>query len=275
LGAALKRLHNCKLIYDTHELETQVSSSRGLRRFYSERSERTLIKYCDAVICVSDGIADWYATNYGIERPLVVRNVPDRRFQSITNAAENLRARCGIPPESLIFLYQGRLSPGRQVEQIIEAFLGLPKSYHLLFMGSGELEGDVRQAAANHPNIHLCPMVPPSQVLAYTTQADIGLIGMEDTCLNHRLSLPNKLFEYLVAGIPVIIPDFPEMRRLVDRYQCGWSWCGGTASFGKLILSLSKQEVCERKLCAASAGNGVSWENEEQNLLRLYQRLMG
>jgi glycosyltransferase involved in cell wall biosynthesis len=142
-------------------------------------------------------------------------------------------------------------------------------------MGGGQLEDTVRQASANHSNIHLCPAVAPSAVLGFTANADVGVVGMENTCLNHYLSLPNKLFEYLTAGVPVIVPDFPEMRRVVDNYhQCGWSWSDDTEGLAALIRRLSPDEVKAKKQHALEAARDLSWEKEEQTLLRLYQTLL-
>jgi glycosyltransferase involved in cell wall biosynthesis len=274
LGVSLKRRHGCKLIYDTHELETKAVAIRGMRRIYSERLERALIHNCDAVICVSDGIADWYANRYGIGRPLVVRNVPDRRSQAVAKTAENIRARCRVPPDALLFMYQGGITAGRLVERFLEVFGRLSSNRQLVFMGRGELEDAVRQASANHANIHYCPAVPPNEVLAYTVQADVGLVGMENTCLNHWLALPNKFFEYLTAGVPVIVPGFPEMRRVVENYQCGWNWSGSAEELATLIGRLSPDEVKAKNERALAAGRELSWENEEQELLRLYHRLL-
>ncbi len=274
LGVALKRHRGCRLIYDTHELETKAFAVRGVRRIYSEPLERALIHNCDAVICVSDGIADWYATHYGITRPLVVRNVPDRRSQVVAKTAEDLRALYGVPPNALLFLYQGGIAAGRQVERFIEVFTRLPPDRHLVFMGRGELEYAVRQASANHANIHYYPAVPPNEVLAYTVQADVGLVGVANRCLSYYLSLPNKLFECLAAGVPVIVPDFPEMRRVLDNYQCGWSWPGDTQGLAAVIQQLSPDEVKAKKEHAMAAGRELSWENEEQKLLSLYQGLL-
>jgi glycosyltransferase involved in cell wall biosynthesis len=274
LGVRLKRHHGCKLIYDTHELETKVQATRGVRRIYSQRLERTLIHNCDAVVCVSDGIADWYAAQYGIPRPLVVRNVPDGRSQMVTEAAGDLRARCAVPPDALLFLYQGRIAEGRQVEEFLRVFANVPPDRHLVLMGHGELVEAVRRAAANRPNIHYHPAVPPNEVLAHVAQADVGLVGVENRCLSYYLSLPNKLFECLVATIPVIVPDLPEMQRVVDRYRCGWTWSGDTDQLVSLIRRLSFQEVRAKQEGASVASRELSWEREEQGLLRLYQSLL-
>jgi glycosyltransferase involved in cell wall biosynthesis len=271
----LKRHHGCKLIYDTHELESKAFAVRGVRRLYSERLERALIRHCDAVICVSDGIADWYAAHYGIVRPLVVRNVPDQRSQPPATLPEDLRTRFGIPPESLLFLYQGRLAAGRQVEQLIRVFPCLSSRHHLVFMGHGELEGVVRQAATSHSNIHHHPAVAPKEVLGYTAQADVGLVGVENTCLSYYLSLPNKLFECLVAGVPIAVPRFPEMQQIIDRYECGWSWEGGTAGLVELLKGLTVDEIKSRRYKALTASRELSWEREEPKLLDLYRTLLG
>jgi glycosyltransferase involved in cell wall biosynthesis len=274
LGVSLKRHHGCKLIYDTHELESKAFAVRGIRRVYSERLERALIHNCDAVVCVSDGIADWYASRYGIKRPLVVRNVPDRRSQVASKTVEDLRAHYGMAAGAMLFMYQGRLSAGRQIEQFIEVFARLSPNHHLVFMGAGELEDAVRAAAANHPNIHFHPAVPPNEVLAYSVQADVGLIGVSNECLSYYLSLPNKLFESLAAGIPVIVPDFPEMSRLVHQYHCGWTWTEGNGALKTLIESISFPEVKAASRAAATAIKEFSWEREEQRLVGLYRALL-
>ena len=274
LGVSLKRHHGCKLIYDTHELESKAIAIRGVRRIYSERLERALIHQCDAVTCVSDGIADWYANQYGISRPLVVRNVPDRRSQVLPKTAESLRERCGVPAGALVFLYQGGIATGRQVERFLETFALVAPDRHIVFMGRGELENTVRQASATHANIHYHHAVPANEVLSYTMQADVGLVGVENRCLSYYLSLPNKLFECLAAGVPVIVPDFPEMRRVVDKYRCGWSWSGTTDELVALVGRLSSDDIKERKQHALAAGRELSWEKEEQELVRLYQRLL-
>jgi len=69
--------------------------------------------------------------------------------------------------------------------------------------------------------VHLLPPVLPDELLAVTASADVGLVLLEDTCLNHRLALPNKLFEYLAAGVPVLASDLPELRRVVETYRVG------------------------------------------------------
>jgi glycosyltransferase involved in cell wall biosynthesis len=273
LGVTLKRRLGCRLIYDTHELESRALAVRGIRRIYSEPLERALIRHCDAVVCVSDGIADWYTAHYGITRPLVVRNVPDRRWNSPSRPVENLRLRCNVPSKALLFLYQGGLAAGRQVERFIEVFKQLPPDRQIVFMGSGELEGAVQRASATYTNIHYHPPVPAHEVLSYTAQADVGLVGVENRCLSYYFSLPNKLFECLVAGVPVVVPDFPEMQRVVDKYRCGWIWSGGTDALTALLKRLSGEDVGSKHQRALGAGKDLSWENEEHGLLKLYLRL--
>src|SRR5204862_484616 len=183
-----------------HELETETANNCGLRRLLSRRLERSLIRSCDSVVCVSDSIADWYAREYAISRPAVVRNIPDTRFHQ-AGEAQNLRRRLHIPDGTLLFIYQGGLFRGRRVEQLIRVFESARQDRHLVFMGYGDLEELVKAAAARCGNIHFHPPVPPQEVLKHTAGADVGLIGVENVCLSYYYSLPNKLFEYLAAGI--------------------------------------------------------------------------
>jgi glycosyltransferase involved in cell wall biosynthesis len=97
---------------------------------------------------------------------------------------------------------------------------------------------------------------------------------MENTCLNHYLSLPNKFFEYLAAGVPVIIPDFPEMRRVIESRQCGWVWSDRAENLANIVQSLSRDAVEGKKRRASIAGQELTWEREEQGLLNLYHQLL-
>jgi glycosyltransferase involved in cell wall biosynthesis len=97
---------------------------------------------------------------------------------------------------------------------------------------------------------------------------------MENSCLNHYLSLPNKFFEYLAAGLPVIIPDFPEMRRVIDNRKCGWVCSGEAQQLGALVQGLSRHAIEDKKQRAIIAGRELTWETEEQGLLKLYRQLL-
>jgi glycosyltransferase involved in cell wall biosynthesis len=273
-AAHVKRSTGARLIYDAHELETEKAGLQGLRQRLSRRMEQRLIGRCDAVLCVSDSIADWYAERYGMDRPIVVRNVPDHGTQRIKHAVP-LRDRLGLGPDDVLFIYQGMMSKGRRVEQFLRVFSRSSLARHVLFMGYGDLESAVKEVAGRRPNIHFLPAVPPGEVLAHTAGADVGLVGVENVCLSYYFSLPNKLFEYLLAGLPVIAGRWPEIRRVVERYQCGWLHDEDDDAVLRLIERIDRTEVTRLRHGVAHARAQISWANEEAKLIQVYRQLAG
>jgi glycosyltransferase involved in cell wall biosynthesis len=273
-GRAAARAARCALLYDAHELETERNGLRGRRQQLERWYERRAVRDLHGMLCVCDSIADWYAREYGIERPAVVRNIPDLRWQGGGGRSPILRDRFGIPEDHFVFLYQGGLFPGRRIEQFITVFTRARPDRHLVFMGYGELEGLVRTAAGRHNNIHFLPAVPPAEVLRHTVGADVGLSGVENACLSYFYSLPNKLFEYLAAGVPFLVPDYPEMRRLTVGEGCGWpvgedadAWLGAVN-----VLVREDIEAARRRVAVAAAR--YSWRHEEPVLLETYRRAL-
>jgi glycosyltransferase involved in cell wall biosynthesis len=272
LGVFLKLRHGARLVYDTHEFETEVTSARGPVRWLYKTLEWTFIRWADEVVVVSDSIADWYAQNYGIARPVVVRNVPEVPAAGLPSADPALwRKRFKIPANHLIFIYQGGLFPGRRIEQLIRVFAQAKPDRHVVFMGYGELEGVVQAAAARHANIHFAPAVAPADVLRHTAGADVGLVGVANICLSYYYSLPNKLFEFLLAGLPAIMPAFPEMVRTAEATGCGWTVGEDDADWLEAVNSLDWSAVNLAQIRAREAAAGFSWAREEQKLKPLYQ----
>lgn len=273
LAVALRWRHRARLIYDTHELETETTASKGVRRPLLRWLERTLIRYADGVGVVSPGIAEWYRNAYGLEDVLVARNIPKRGPGGGTVArTDRLRESFGIGPAELVFLYQGVLGPGRRIEQLLRVFASVPLDRHVIFMGYGPWEERVWDAAKNRSNIHHLSAVGPEHVLEHTAGADVGLCGVENTCLSYYLSLPNKLFEFLAAGVPPIVPDYPEMRKVVLSHRCGWVVGEDDEDWRRLVSGLDSNTLAGVRAEAARAATEFVWEKDEADLLAWYRR---
>jgi glycosyltransferase involved in cell wall biosynthesis len=258
VGVALAWRHRARLIYDTHELETETVMARGLRRPLLRLVERVLIRFCDGVSVVSPGIADWYATTYKIARPVVVRNLP-LAVQEFGLDRMVLRKRFDIRDDALVFLYQGLLARGRLVEVFLSSFAAHPDR-HLVLLGFGPLESEVREFAQRYGNIHFHPAVPPSEIRGVTVGADVGLCGVADVCLSYHLSLPNKLFEYWSAGIPVLAPALPEIASLVEETAAGWVVHNG--DWMTTVGALERETIDRARPAARTAGRRLTWEAE-------------
>ncbi len=273
LSVLLKFWKRCKLVYDTHELETETHVSKGLRKSLAKVVERVLISQVDAVCVVNRSIASWYQEIYGLDRVWVVHNLP-LRMASVPKRTGLLRNAIGIrSTENLLFIYQGLLSPGRGIQMLLDAFAGISGDRHLVCMGYGPLEETVRKAEQLHSNIHFMPAVAPNLVKEYTVDADVGLAMIENTCLSYYLCAPNKLYEYAACGVAAVVSDFPEMSRFVDSYDCGWKVKFELGEFRRLIESIDAESLKSKRLNATRAAMDYCWENEELEMLSMYEDL--
>lgn len=261
------------IIYDAHELETETVNCRGIRQRILRQVEKALIHSVDHVFVVGDAIRQWYIDKYGIQNITTIRNLP---LPQMVAASDKLRTIYQVPPAQKILLYQGILTEGRGVGKLIRFFkeqADLPAV--LIFMGYGPMEETITEAGKTDPRIIYHPAVPPSELLSYTASADIGLCFIENVCLSYYYSLPNKMFEYMMAGIPVCVSDFPEMSAIVNRYGVGMVTHPENADFtGKMnsfIRGFAPTPELKNKLKQAAAE--LNWVPEAEKMIGVYKKL--
>lgn len=216
LAKAFKR--SKKVLYDSHEYQRETIGRDGLKKWMVTVTERSLIPLSDAVLVVSPSIAEEYQRIYKMDKPTVVMNSLSSRDAPDSSI---LRESLKIDPEHKLFLFQGGVSEGRGGRQMLEAFKRLREPYHLVVMGKGDLMPLVEEYASICSNIHLHPLVPFDEVLNYTASADAGILFYENTCLNHYYCMPNKLFEYMAAEIPLVTSPLYELKRVIPEYGIG------------------------------------------------------
>lgn len=207
-----------RIIYDAHEYETETNWLKGWRQRVAKIIERFLIRFADRVITVSESIADAYERDYGIRRPAIVLNAPP---VATVGKTDLLREEMGIRRDTVIFLYQGGLSPNRGIEVLLEAFDGFEDDAALVFLGYGPLVPLIVQKTGTAANVYYHQAVPFERLLDYTASADFGLSLIENTCKSYNYCLPNKLFEYAMAGIPVVVSNLFELSQAVNRFGIG------------------------------------------------------
>lgn len=274
IGVLIKLFYNkqVKIVYDAHEFETEVHGLSGIKKKATYLLERTLIKYVDKVITVSDAIANAYAKMYNIEKPALVLNTPP--FQEIKKQ-NFFRKELGITEEKTIYLYQGGLSTGRGIEILLETFGKIKdKNNVIVFMGYGALEEEIKKNAVENENIFFYPAVSPKILLDYTSSADFGISLIEDTCLNYRYCLPNKIFEYNMAEIPIIVSNLPEMKNVVEKNGIGLSVKENTAKgLEEAIIQIVNKNKTDFEKNIEKAKNIFNWEQQENILLSIYHKL--
>jgi glycosyltransferase involved in cell wall biosynthesis len=275
-GIVGARLTGAMLVYDSHELATSVPYRERAWAWFVASIERLVVSRCTAVITVSEGIAERLRLRYRLPRtPTVVRNVTALQV----SGSGGLRAKLGIDDHTPLVLHQGAPAPDRGCEVLIAALAQLPET-HLAFLGDPEPGYAVvlRHEIAAHDlqdRVTLLPSVALEQLLAHTAEADVGVTLLQDTCENHRLALPNKLFEYIAAGVPVVASDLPEIRRLIEQHGVGWCVAPDdpTALANALRGALEQRTDPALRERLGNAATALSWSREQLRLVELYTRL--
>lgn len=260
---------HCRLVYDTHELETETNGLSRWRKLGLKITERLLIHCADQVIVVCDSIAAWYQRAYGIDAVKVVRNVP-RLSRLSMEKTPYFREMFAIPDEHLIFIYLGLLSPGRGCDLLVEAFSRLSPDRHIVFMGFGPMADRIAAQAQTRANIHLHPPVRPDEVVGVLRGADAGICLFQNTCLSHAFVSPNKFWECLNAGLPVICSNMVEMARVVTSWDCGWICPDQGASLADLVAGITPEALAAKRTGAFKCRIMFNWEHEEPVLYDAY-----
>jgi glycosyltransferase involved in cell wall biosynthesis len=270
----VKKFYNkdVKIVYDAHEYETEINGLRGVQKTLVKFLEKSLIKYADKVICVSDAIANEYVKLYNIEKPALVLNTP--LYQQIEKK-DIFRETLNIPKDKTIFLYQGGLSSGRGIEILLDTFKNINDDKSIIvFMGYGELEDTIQKASKEYANIYFHPAVSPDILLNYTSSADFGISTIEDSCLSYRYCLPNKMFEYVMAEVPVIVSNLPEMKRVVEDNKIGVVAQENTPDgLKEAILEAVKLNKNELQKNIQKVKEVYNWHQQEKVLLKVYEGL--
>lgn len=261
------------LVYETHELENEKSGSGPLYRRLTTAAERLFVWKAQIIVTVSESITIEYQKRFPKKIVHTARNFP-LKTQGLDREPFSLREKFDIPSERRLLIYQGAIGVGRGVECILDAFSKHNDlDYDLVFMGYGELVDKVITASKIDSRIHHTDAVHPMEVLGITKQANIALCLIEGVSLSYEYSLPNKLLEATMAGVPTIVSDFTEMRNFVRSAKCGWVSNVDSDEFAKLLREISHKELAAKREGAMSFAEQMSWESEVQVVTDLQRQL--
>ena len=276
-----------RFVYDVADYHTEAARLARMPWVVRElvrRRERDWARDGSGFLAVSDPVADLVVRRWGVPRPTVLWNCPPAWRPDTPGPVDSdkIREATGIEPERPIVLYQGGFSVDRGVEELVAAATE-PRLMELgaavVFMGYGRLETFIADAVAAHPGrIYLLPAVRPDDLMPWTASADVSFVGQPPRTLNQRMNLPNKLFESIMAGVPVVVSEGNEQCRLTSEEGIGA--CVDiddpraiAAACAQLLAGSTDERRAMRVHCREVALSRYAWEHTSVGLMELYRKL--
>ena len=266
----LHKIKRTKLIYDSHELFCEVPEliNNHFKRNIWKTLERFILPKIRVIITVNQSIADIYAREYR-KKIQVVRNIPTDQFVIQKTTKEAL----GLPLDKKIIILQGAgINMDRGAEEMVEAMQWIDNAI-LLIVGSGDVIETLKTMTLKlsiEDKVRITGKVPYERLAQYTSLADLGLSLDKDTNLNYRYSLPNKLFDYIRAEVPVVVSNLVEVAKIVTHYDIGFV----LQNHEPKQIALTMNQILNDELSykrwkdnIKTARHDLSWEKEEKILM--------
>jgi glycosyltransferase involved in cell wall biosynthesis len=263
------------LVYDSHELFTELPELNG-RKFAKNTwilIEKMILPKIKYAYTVCKSIAYFYNEKYGISMQ-VIRNLPQCSKNTIANEKAILLKQSFKGKK--IILYQGALNIGRGLEQAVLAMQYIENTV-LLIIGEGDIENHLKNMVNNrnlNDKVYFTGKIPLNELNAYTQIADAGLVLQEDLSLSYRYVLPNRLFDYMHAEIPVLASALPEIEHIISKHQTGILTDNLNPEsiankLNKLFSDAKKTKAIKENI--RKVKNKYCWESEENKLKAIFK----
>jgi len=287
----IAKQYHVPLIYDSHEMWSEnVTYKHGKyvqmpaqKRFLYRHLEGRLLKDVTSFYSVSPSILDEYERRHQY-RPTLLANYPDiATLVHDDHAFDSLKNSLNLTPEHFVTLYIGGVGPGRNIESVIKAHAKLDEHFVFVIRGPGvEYYGPEYMKLAASLNIQhrifILPAVGRDDVVAASQGADCGIVMLENLCKNFYWFYPNKFFEYSLAGLPVAVSNFPDVRAHIEREQNGITFePSDPQSIANALLQLDNHRV-ETRLMGERGKESVyqtyNWEAAISTMINDYDALL-
>lgn len=273
----IARISKRKLVYDTHEYFLGMPELLGRKRVQGiwRGIEKRIFPKLNTVITVNRSIAALYEKDYG-KQMNIIRNVSPK----LKNMHAPSRSELDLPEDKSIFILQGAgINMDRGAEEAIEAMKYVDDAI-LLIIGSGDLFPllpSIVQKFGLENKVIIKGRMPYDEMMKHTLLADVGLSLDKDTNINYRFSLPNKLFDYIQAGIPVLGSDLPEVARIINDSKIGLTFKEHSPHVLAEYMNMMKPHTPEYgqwKTNVRIASKILCWENEKKELIKIYRKVL-
>jgi glycosyltransferase involved in cell wall biosynthesis len=273
----VSKLKRIPLVYDSHEYFTGVPEiqNRPFVKWVWKSIEKLVFPRLKYVMTVSDSIAIQYEKDYGL-KPLTVRNCSVITELIVPFSRDELK----IDPYHLLLIMQGTgINVDRGGEELIDA-IAITDNVSLLVIGSGDkfqslIDKTIKTGLSDR--IRFISKLPWQELMRYTRSSDVGLSLDKNSNVNYNFSLPNKLFDYMSAGIPVISSDLPEISKILAEYKCGIVISEVTKDeISNAIKKLRDNHglLSELKQNSVIASESINWETESLKVVELYRSIL-
>lgn len=267
------KIKKIPFVYDSHEYFTEVPelTNRRCVRWIWLTIERLMIRESAKSYTVCDSIAEIYNKKYKLEMA-VVRNLPQTPTSTFLNLPIHL------PVGKKIIIYQGAVNLGRGIEQVIHAMEFVDNAIFLI-VGMGDIYDELRiltQEKGLNNKVTFLGQIPFEDLPHYTSHAQLGVSLEQNMGLSYYYSLPNKLFDYIAAGVPILASPFPEVKKIVEEYGVGLLTENYEPKHLADMINFMLNDTDSRdywKKNLQNASKQLNWENEESRLLTVYNSI--
>lgn len=275
------RLNRARLVYNSHELWTERVRGRpylSWQKSWVAWQEKSLVRRCDLVVTMSNSVAKILSERYAIPEPLVIRNIPP--FAETTPSPEIRALLTRGDLDKRVVIYVGFLDYGKGLFQLINAAEYLD-GITIALLGDGVLRPMLEERITDKgltDKVHLVGWMPRAKVLDYVASADVGVSPIERKWPNYYHNLDNKLFDYIMAGIPLAVSDHPEKRALVEQYDIGVTFDERDPrdiahAIQSLLTDPARYEQM-RANCLKAAREELNWEMESKKYVSAIETLI-
>lgn len=275
----IKETADCPVVWDAHEIYEDLAGVEDARAVVNPEIIREYSPFVDHFVTINESIGKFYARKYeSLENPVILPN--SRRLENLRPYDGRLHRAAGIPMSQKIILFQGGFSNHRGIPMLLESAASLPDGWSLVMMGWGPLGELIEQYSSlvdtgGVPRVVQIAGVPNNELLDWTAGAAVGVIPYEPKGLNHEFCTPNKLWEYPLAGVPILATGFPEIAKVVERYDIGWllprDFDG--ESIAEIVSSIDESELRKYSENCRSFVLRDNWSIHEKRLIALYDEI--